>query len=286
MLEAGLVAAAAWAGGLVAVTRLQDRLIFGRPRAIRWAPSGPHQGHSTRAVSLSTADGETLQGWFTAPAAPASGLVVWFAGRNENPAWVPRLATWLGPRWALCAFSYRGGAGSTGRPSEQVCMEDAQAILHWGSAQTSLPASRMLLVGRSLGSGVAVQLAAQQPVAGLVLLSPPASIRALAIRNPLLLPAVPWLRSPFDSLAHAHQVRSPSLVLLAERDRRVPHSESLKLVAALREPTSCTSRSCEVFTVLGTTHRSLARDATTLETIAAFSRAIRQAGTNLGCESV
>jgi hypothetical protein len=165
-------------------------------------------------------------------------------------------------------------------------MEDAQAILHWGSAQTSLPASRMLLVGRSLGSGVAVQLAAQQPVAGLVLLSPPASIRALAIRNPLLLPAVPWLRSPFDSLAHAHQVRSPSLVLLAERDRRVPHSESLKLVAALREPTSCTSRSCEVFTVLGTTHRSLARDATTLETIAAFSRAIRQAGTNLGCESV
>jgi dienelactone hydrolase len=160
-------------------------------------------------------------------------------------------------------------------------MEDAQAILHWGSAQTSLPASRMLLVGRSLGSGVAVQLAAQQPVAGLVLLSPPASIRALAIRNPLLLPAVPWLRSPFDSLAHAHQVRSPSLVLLAERDRRVPHSESLKLVAALRERTRGTSRSCEVLTVPRTTHRSLARDATTLAAIAAFSRAMRPPGTSL-----
>lgn len=271
VLEAGLVAAAAWAGSLVAVTRLQDRLIFGRPRAVRWAPSGPHQEHSTRAVGLPTADGQTLRGWFTAPPAPASSLVIWFAGRNENPAWVPKLATWLGPTWALCAFNYRGRAGSSGQPSEQACMEDARAILRWASAQTSLPASRMLLVGRSLGSGVAVQLAAQQPVAGLVLLSPPASIRALALRNPLLLPAVPWLRSPFDSLAHAHQVRSPCLVLLAEHDRRVPRSESLKLVAALREPTSCTSRSCEVLTVPGTTHRSLARDATTLASIAGFA---------------
>jgi pimeloyl-ACP methyl ester carboxylesterase len=135
----------------------------------------------------------------------------------------------------------------------------------------------MLLVGRSLGSGIVVQLAAQQTVAGLVLLSPPASIRALVARNPLLLPAIPWLRSPFESLDHAPRVRSPSLVLLAERDRRVPHSESLKLVAALREAAGGASRPCELLAVPGTTHRSLARDATTLAAIAAFAGRLRVA---------
>lgn len=272
VLETAAAAAAAWAAGLAVVAQAQDRLIFGSPRSIRWAPSGPHLGHSTEEVTIETADGETLRGWLTQPSGVASRLAVWFGGRNEHVGWVPKIATWLGPHWALCTFAYRGCSGSTGRPSERVCVEDAQAIVDWAMAAAGVSIGQALLLGRSLGSCIAMQLAARHAAAGLVLLSPPASIRALASRNPLLLPVVPWMRSPFDSMARAHQVRSPVLMLLAESDRRVPHRDSLRLADAIRlSRVGPAEPACRIVTVPGTDHRTLARDPQALAAIASFA---------------
>ena len=89
----------------------------------------------------------------------------------------------------------------------------------------------------------------------MVLIAPPKSIRALVRASPLLAPLSPVLRSPLDSLAAARALRCPVLMLLAETDRRVPHTHSLDLAAALRQA----GAAVDVQTVAGTNHRNLAR---------------------------
>ena len=256
-----LLVLALWAAALVAVMRWQVRLIFGMPRARRWAPPGPHAGHVTECVTLAMPDGARLAGWLCLAPQPPAGIVVWLGGRNEDVAWTAAIGSWLGPRWTACAFNYRGRAGSTGRATEANSVDDAAAIVAWAAARAGLPQDRVVLAGRSLGGAIATQVAAMQRPAGLLLLSPPASVRRIVMRNPLLLPGLPWLRHPFDALAVASTVACPGLVLLAQRDRRVPHRESRLLARALR---------CRVQTIPGTDHRSLARCEASLAAMAAF----------------
>ncbi|RTL44206.1 MAG: hypothetical protein EKK53_07975 [Burkholderiales bacterium] len=252
----------AWALLLAAVAAAQGKLLFGRTWRIRRTDPGPAASRRTvQAVWLSRPGGVRLQGWLTLPAGAAPRrLVLWFGGRNEHVAWTPDLAGWLPDDCALLAFNYRSLGGSTGWPSEAACVGDAEAAAAWGLGRLQLPPSALLLAGRSLGSGIALQLAARrgaagEPPAGLVLITPFRSLRALLRRSPLLLPLAPLLRSTLDSEAAARGLCCPVLVLLAERDRQVPRRHSLRLVRVLREA-GCAVTLSEV---VGTTHRSLAR---------------------------
>lgn len=252
-----LLTAAALLAGVVG---LQGRLLFGRTWRIRRADPGPAATRrSAQAVTLERPGGVSLQGWLTTDtqAAPQR-LLLWFGGRNEHVAWTPDLAGWLPDDVALVAFNYRGLGGSSGRPSEAACVADAEAIAAWACARFGLGPQALHLAGRSLGSGIATQLAARlgRPgPAGLVLLTPPQSIRALLRASPLLRPLAALLRSPLDSLAAARELGCPVLMLLAERDGRVPHAHSLVLAEALRGA----GAPVEVHTLAGTDHRSLAR---------------------------
>jgi len=283
LLTLATATVSAWALGLAVVARSQAQWIFGSPRARRSAPSGPHACQSTRSVSLVVAEGVRLEGWLTTPPTPATRLAIWFGGRNEDVGWIPAIGSWLGPDWAVCSFNYRGRVGSTGEPGEAACVDDALRIVAWACAEVGVPVERVALFGRSLGSGIAIQAAAQLPVAALLLLAPPASLRRLAMRHPVLLPALPWLAHPFDSMAVAHRVRCPSLILLAQRDRRVPHSESQRLARALRRPAAGqASNPCEVVTIGGTDHRSLARHARTLDAMARYANRVSQGSNAAG----
>jgi len=260
----------AWAWALLAgtvlagaVVLLQGRLLFGRTWRIRRTDPGPagarrHSG----AQWLQRPGGVRLQGWLTVPVGGAAPrrLLLWLGGRNEHVAWTPDLAGWLPDDCALLAFNYRGLGRSTGWPSEAACVADAQACADWGLAQLGLPPTALHLAGRSLGTGVAMQLAARlsdagQPPAGVVLITPLKSLRAVLRRHPLFAPLTPWLRSPLDSMAAARALRSNVLVLLAEHDRQVPHAHSLALVDALR----LAGARVTVHRLPGTNHRSLAR---------------------------
>lgn len=259
----------AWAWALLAsallmlfVVLAQGRLLFGRTWRIRRTQPGPaaHR-RGTEAVRLARPGGVLLQGWLTLPTdTPPRRLLLWFGGRNEHVAWTPDLAGWLPDDCALLAFNYRGLGGSTGWPGEAACVDDAEAIAAWGLAELGLPPAALHLAGRSLGTGVAMQLAARRaraggPVAGVVLITPLKSLRAVLLRNPLTALLTPWLRSPLDSLAAARALRCEVLVLLAESDCQVPHAHSHALVDALRHAGAAVS----VQQVAGTNHRSLAR---------------------------
>lgn len=260
-----------WGALLGLVACFQDKLLFGRTWRIRRTDPGPAAARRVvRPVMLERPGGVLLQGWLTTDVQVAPRrLLLWFGGRNEHVAWTPDLGGWLPDDFALVAFNYRSLGASGGWPSEAACVADAEAIAAWACERFGLESAALHLAGRSLGSGIAMQLAARLPggPAGLVLITPPKSIRALLRASPLLAPLALLLRSPLDSLAAARALRCPVLMLLAERDRRVPHAHSRALADAL----SRAGAAVELQTLAGTSHRSLAR---TPAAMACMSRAL------------
>ena len=255
-----LLAGLGLAAGVVAA---QGKLLFGRTWVIRRTDPGPAAARRrSQAVWLARPGGVALQGWLTVPVdgPPPRRLLLWFGGRNEHVAWTPDLAGWLPDDCALLAFNYRSLGDSSGWPSEAACVADAEAAAAWGLARLALPSTALHLAGRSLGTGVAMQLAARlaaagHPAASVALITPLKSLRAVLRRNLLLAPLTPWLRSPLDSMAAARVLNCAVLVLLAERDAQVPHAHSHTLVRALRGAGSAVT----VHQLAGTNHRSLAR---------------------------
>ncbi|MDR7333423.1 hypothetical protein [Roseateles asaccharophilus] len=263
----------AWCLLMTAIILLQGKLLFGRTWRIRRTDPGPAAARRrAEAVWLDRPGDVRLQGWLTTPLdAVPRRLLLWFGGRNEHVAWTPDLAGWLPDDCALLAFNYRSLGDSGGWPGETACVADAEAIAAWGLARLGLPNDALHLAGRSLGTGVAMQLAARRaaasrPAAGVALITPFNSLRAVLRRNPLIAPLTPWLRSPLDSGAAARALTCDVLVLLAEHDCQVPHVHSLALVDALRHA----GADVTVDRLAGTDHRSLARTPAAMQRVGSW----------------
>jgi uncharacterized protein len=158
---------------------------------------------------------------------PHSGprALIYFGGNAEDVSLTRAELAALLPDTALYLLHYRGYGGSEGRPSEAALRADARA-LHAHVAQRH---SAITVVGRSLGTGPAVHLAATRPVQRLVLLVPFDSLAAVARGAMPWLPVDLMLRDRWDAAAEAPRVRAPTTIVAAARDVVVPrrHAEAL-----------------------------------------------------------
>jgi pimeloyl-ACP methyl ester carboxylesterase len=137
-----------------------------------------------------------------------------------------------GAGWLL--VDYRGYGSSEGAPSENTLVQDA---LQWYTlAKEKLGAQKILLFGRSLGSGVAVQIAARHAVDGVITVAPFDSLTALAQHYYPSLPVKWMLKHPFDSASHASSIAAPLLCLVAGRDEVIPIVHSKRLFDAWKGP--------------------------------------------------
>lgn len=149
----------------------------------------------TRVVSVATADRETLKGFWKRPASAGGPIVVTFHGNASNPAPHAERFTggpWLANGWGTLAIAYRGYPGSTGSPTEDGLLKDAQAALDF--VRREAPGSPVLLHGHSLGAAVAIAASRGSETLGLYLEAPFLSMLDMARARAWFLP-VTWLVS-------------------------------------------------------------------------------------------
>lgn len=153
------------------------------------------------------------------PGAPA---LIYFGGNAEDVSGSLAELADAFPGHALYLMHYRGYGLSTGTPTEVALQADAKALYHHvASSHTGVT-----VMGRSLGSGLAIRLAAEQTVSRLILVTPYDSIEAVATRQFSWLP-VRWLiRDRFDSAAVAPMVSVHTTVIVAEHDEVIRRERS------------------------------------------------------------
>jgi len=217
----------------VLVYLLQDRLMFfPQPMSAARRTVIAQQYPAVDEVTLRAADGTRLHAW-RVRTDPGSPLVLYFGGNAEEVSWMldvigdPRAGATPGVSWLL--LDYRGYGASEGVPSEAALVADARLLFDHARAMDDGGTRQIFAFGRSLGSGVAVALAASRPLDGVVLVTPFDSAVAVARRYYPYLPVDWMMKHRFESDRHAPQLRIPLLCVIAERDDVIPpvHGERL-----------------------------------------------------------
>jgi uncharacterized protein len=220
-------------GGLVALFLLQRTFIFPIPQTVRTAPEAAGFPEAEEHI-LTTADGERVIVWHV-PAKPGHAVVIYFPGNGDFLAGrVGRLRGISSDGTGLVALSYRGYAGSTGQPGERGLLLDAAAAYAFTAARYG--ADRIVAWGFSLGTGVAVALAATQPVGKLILEAPYTSITDVAGARLRIVP-VRWLtRDQFRSDQRIGRVMASLLIMHGARDGVIPIAFGERLFALAQQP--------------------------------------------------
>ncbi len=188
-----------------------------------------------KVLNLVTNDGESLLAWYVAPA-PGKPLLLYFHGNGGNLSTQTRLLQALTSSGnGLLAVEYRGYPGSSGSPSEKGLLLDAEAAYAKALA-LGVPAGRIVVLGQSLGSGVAVALASHREIGAIVLDSPFTSAVAVASRRYWMFP-VHWLmRDPFHSDERIGRVTAPLLIVHGTDDPVIPFDFGRSLFDLANQP--------------------------------------------------
>ncbi len=182
------------------------------------------------------ADGTQLHGWFVPHEKPRA-IVLFAHGNAGNIAWredylleLHRLGM------AVLAFDYRGYGRSEGTPNEQGIIADGRAARTWLAKRAGVPESEIVLLGESLGGGVAVQLASEAPARGLVLDNTFSSVPEVAAFHYPWLPVKQMMRTRLDSAAVVGKYHGPLLQIHGDADTIVPIKFGRRLFDAANEP--------------------------------------------------
>ncbi|MFY9290275.1 MAG: alpha/beta fold hydrolase [Methylorubrum rhodinum] len=226
-LAAGLGLLAALYGAAAAALYLAQRpLLFDPdPRAL---PPETLGLPGARVRSIAAEAGVSLVAWFLP--SERRRLILYLHGTGGSLAdRAPRVRE-LAAHGAVLAIDYRGFGGSTGAPSEAGLTRDAEAAYRHATEAGFAPRD-IVVLGESLGSGLALRLAAERPVGGVVLAGAYRSIREIAARRYWMFPVSSGMRDPFDVAADLARVRAPMLVLHGRDDPVIPVEDAERLVA-------------------------------------------------------
>ncbi len=216
--------AAGAAVALLGLFLLQDRMIF-HPQP------GPERVPGADSVFIQAADGTRLHAWHV-KGPPGAPLVLYFGGNAEQVSWMAAQAPDRAPGVSWLLVDYRGYGSSEGSPSEKALVADAFA---WHDYAARSGAS-IFLFGRSLGTGIAVQLAAERAAEGVILVAPYDSMAEVGRHHYPFLPVRLLLKHRFDSAKRAPAIDAPLLCLVAGRDEIIPAAHSKRLYDAWRGP--------------------------------------------------
>jgi pimeloyl-ACP methyl ester carboxylesterase len=199
-------------------------LMYFKQRSLLYFPTPESRVDESASISVETG-GQTLR--ILTKSADGPDAVIYFGGNSEDVAFSIKSFSKALPIQNLFMVNYRGYGGSTGSPSEEALFSDALAV--YDLVHEKYP--NISVVGRSLGTGVAVYLASVRKVERLVLITPYDSIENVASKHFPFFPISLLLKDKFDSASRVPRVTAKTLVILAESDEVIPRGNSDALIA-------------------------------------------------------
>jgi fermentation-respiration switch protein FrsA (DUF1100 family) len=228
-----IVLAAIYLVGIAVLYFKQREMLFPIPPVGRTAPTAAGFPQGQEDV-LTSADGEKVIIWHVPPK-PGRPVVLFFPGNGDFLAGrVSRFRAITSDGTGLVALSYRGYAGSTGSPSEVGLLRDAAAAYAFTTAR--YPADRIVAWGFSLGTGVAVAIAAEHPVGKLILEAPYTSTVDVAASLFWFVPVRLLMRDPLHSDRRIADVSVPLLIMHGDADPAINIRFGERLFALAHEP--------------------------------------------------
>ena len=198
-------------------------------------PGGPPIG--AEAVSFTTADGLTLEGWFFPFESSGAPTAVVFSGNAGNRSGRTPLARALGDLgFGVLVFDYRGYGGNPGRPTEEGLVADGRAAIDYTLGRSDVDPAKLVYFGESLGTGVAVASAVDRNPALLILRSPFTSLPDVAATVPVLGRLSGMLWDEFPTLDRMPRIDTPVLVVAGSTDQTIPIDQSRRVFDAAAGP--------------------------------------------------
>ncbi len=224
LLKAALLAVGILAVLLVAVSWFSRSLPFFPSKGIQASPDS--LGLAYEDIRLTTADGETIAGWYVPAADSDDGpVLLFFHGNAGNMSFcLDSVAMFHGLGLSVLLIDYRGFGESSGSPSVDGTLLDARAAWAWLRDVKRVPPEKIIIHGRSLGGGVAAALAAEAPPRALILESTFTSLYDVAKGLvPRLFPVRLFLPQDFNTPERLESIHAPLLVIHSPNDEMIPY---------------------------------------------------------------
>jgi fermentation-respiration switch protein FrsA (DUF1100 family) len=228
-----IIVSVGYACGLAVLFLVQRSFLFPAPTTARTTPQAAGFPDTEEHV-LATPDGEKIIVWHV-PAKPGRPVILYFHGNGDYLAgFFGRFRDLIADGTGVVALSYRGYAGSSGQPSESALLQDAATAYAFTTARYG--ADRIVTWGFSLGTGVAVALAAEQRIGRLILEAPYTSTVDVAALSFWFIPVRLVMRDQFRSDERIGRVKVPLLIMHGTNDHTIPIAMGERLFALAHEP--------------------------------------------------
>lgn len=186
---------------------------------------------------FNSADGTRLHGWYVEHP-EARAVILYCHGNGTHVADLAEFLRQMRDEFhvSIFAFDYRGYGRSEGKPAEKGILEDAEAAQEWLAKRAGLDKKDIVLMGRSLGGGIALHLAAKNGARALILQNTFTSLHDAAAANYPWLPVRLLMRNRYDSLTWLSRYVGPIFLSHGTADRIIPFAHGQKLFAAATGP--------------------------------------------------
>lgn len=222
---------------LVALMLFEEALIFPAPTvpAERWAKEFQQED-----VTFSSSDGTVLHGWYfpVAGQEQSKGTLLYSHGNGDCVAYLDTFADMMRNNYSLnvLVYDYRGYGNSEGKPTGTGVLADGHAARKWLAERENIPVNEIILMGRSLGGGVAVDLAANGGARGLILESTFTRLSDVAASQFPWIPVRLVMRTKIDSIDKIGNYDGPLLQSHGNADSLIPFDQGKKLHEAANDP--------------------------------------------------
>jgi hypothetical protein len=246
----------------------QEKLIFfPQPLSREEAATIRKMYLHAESIAIRTPDNVIIRGWFVKNSQlPVAPLIIYFGGNAEEVSYLVHEAEKV-DGWSLALINYRGYGLSEGKPGEKNLCNDALVVYDYFVRRPDVDSGKIVVMGRSLGTGVAVSLASLRKVRGLILVSPYESLLSVAKEVYPFLPVSLLLKHRFDSAAKAPLITAPLLAIVASDDTIIHRRHSERLVEKWGGPHSLVA-------IEGVDHNAISDSALYWETIQRFLQAL------------